>query len=146
MKKTEMNEFNNESPIDVINSGYDFNWFGDDLYENFVEEETPIESMNNEKLDTAKIDELVDLEDYMWFQDYLDTLDDEKKHEALEYVENNYPEFMKDEEWNLFEPMKSNTGTKENLAKNLDNKPSFDKRDIQDELWDALLESYKNAA
>lgn len=146
MKKIEMNEFNNESPIDVINSGYDFDWFGDDLYDNFLEEETPIESMNNEKLDTAKIDELVDLEDYMWFQDYLDKFDDEKKHEALEYVENNYPEFMKDEEWNLFEPMKSNTGTKENLAENLNNKPSFDKRDIQDELWDALLESYKNAA
>jgi hypothetical protein len=83
----------------------------------------------------------------MWFQDYLDTLDDEKKHEALEYVENNYPEFMEDEEWNVFEPMKWNTNAEKNLVDNFDKKVSFEKRDsIKNELWDALLESYKNAA
>lgn len=147
MKKTENNEFNNESSMDVISWGYDFDGFGDDLYDNFEQEESPIESINSEKLDITKIDELVNSEDYMWFQDYLDTLDDEKKHEALEYVENNYPEFMEDEEWNVFEPMKWNTNAEKNLVDNFDKKVSFEKRDsIKNELWDALLESYKNAA
>jgi len=136
-----------ESPIETISVQNDFDWFGYewDIYDNF-NSESQFENIDVKKLDFAKINAFVSDGDYMWFQDYLDVLDDEKKHEALEYVENNYPEFMEDEEWNLFEPMKWNTSTEKKLADNLDNKPSFDKRDIQDELWDALLESYKNAA
>ena len=97
-------------------------------------------------MDLEKIDEFVANWDYMGFQDYLDTLDEDQKHEAMKYVENNYPEFLEDEEWNVIEPMKSNTNT-ENLVANFDKKVSFDKKDsIKNELWDALLESYKNAA
>jgi hypothetical protein len=35
------------------------------LYDNFEQEESPIESINSEKLDITKIDELVNSEDYM---------------------------------------------------------------------------------
>jgi len=146
--KTMKNNVNEESFMENITIDNDFKWFGYewDVYENFDGSESKFENMNVQKLDFEKIDEFVNNEDYMWFQDYLDTLDDEKKHEALEYVENNYLEFMEDEEWNLFEPMKWNTSIEKKLVDNLDNRPSFDKRDIQSELWDALLESYKNAA
>lgn len=146
MKEIEINELNNESPIDVINSGYDFEWFWDDLYENFEWEESPIESVNNEKLDTDKIYELVSSEDYMWLQDYLDELDEEKKAQAQEYIQNNFPEFLEDEEWNTFEPMKWNTTKDKELFDNFEKKSHFDRNTIKNELWDALVESYKNAA
>lgn len=146
MKEIEINELNNESPIDVINSGYDFEWFWDDLYENFEWEESPIESVNNEKLDTDKIYELVSSEDYMWLQDYLDELDEEKKAQAQEYIQNNFPEFLEDEEWNTFEPMKWNTTKDKELLDNFEKKSHFDRNTIKNELWDALVESYKNAA
>lgn len=141
-------DINQESPIETISVKNDFEWFGYewDSYENFDSLESPIENVDIQKLDLEEIDKFVDNGDYMGFQDYLDALDDDQKHEALEYVENNYPEFMEDEEWNLFEPMKWNTSTEKNLADNLENKTSFEKRNIQSELWDALLESYRNAA
>lgn len=146
--KTMKNNINQESPIETISVKNDFEWFGYewDSYEDFDSLESPIENVDIQKLDLEEIDKFVDNGDYMGFQDYLDALDDDQKHEALEYVENNYPEFMEDEEWNLFEPMKWNTSTEKNLADNLENKTSFEKRNIQSELWDALLESYKNAA
>lgn len=146
--KTMKNNINQESPIETISVKNDFEWFGYewDSYEDFDSLESPIENVDIQKLDLEEIDKFVDNGDYMGFQDYLDALDDDQKHEALEYVENNYPEFMEDEEWNLFEPMKWNTSTEKNLADNLENKTSFEKRNIQSELWDALLESYRNAA
>ena len=146
--KTMKNDINQESPIETISVKNDFEWFGYewDSYEDFDSLESPIENVDIQKLDLEEIDKFVDNGDYMGFQDYLDALDDDQKHEALEYVENNYPEFMEDEEWNLFEPMKWNTSTEKNLADNLENKTSFEKRNIQSELWDALLESYRNAA
>ena len=141
-------DINKGSPIETISVDNDFEWFGYewDIYENFDSSESPIENVDIQKLDLEKIDEFVANWDYMGFQDYLDTLDEDQKHEAMKYVENNYPEFLEDEEWNVIEPMKSNTNT-ENLVANFDKKVSFDKKDsIKNELWDALLESYKNAA
>lgn len=140
------NELNKESPIELVNWGYDFEWFWDDLYENFEWEESIIESVNNEKLDTDKIYELVSSEDYMWLQDYLDELDEEKKAQAQEYIQNNFPEFLEDEEWNTFEPMKWNTTKDKELLDNFEKKSHFDRNTIKNELWDALVESYKNAA
>ena len=143
MKNLEMNE----SKIDVVNWGYDFDWFGDDLYDNFVDDESPIESLSGWKLDTAKIDELVKNEDYMWFGDYLDELDGDQKIQAQEYVQNNFPEFLQDDEWNTFEPMKWwNISKDKEIFDNLDKKTHFNRNIIKDELWDALVESYKNAA
>ena len=137
----------NESKIDVINSGYDFEWFGDDLYGNFVDsEESPLETINIWKFDSNKIDELVESEDYMWLQEYLDELVDEQKMEANEYVQTNFPKFLQDEEWSTFEPMKWNTIKDKELLDNLDKKPHFNRIKIKWELWDALIDSYKNAA
>lgn len=137
----------NESKIDVVNSGYDFEWFGDDLYDNFVNsDESQLEAVNVWKFDSNKIDELVEAEDYMWLQEYLDELDDEQKIEANEYVQTNFPEFLQDEEWSTFEPMKWNTIKDKELLDNLDKKPHFNRGKIKWELWDALIDSYKNAA
>jgi len=137
----------NESKIDVVNSGYDFEWFGDDLYDNFVNsDESQLEAVNVWKFDSNKIDELVEAEDYMWLQEYLDELDDEQKIEANEYVQTNFPEFLQDEEWSTFEPMKWNTVKDKELLDNLDKKPHFNRIKIKWELWDALIDSYKNAA
>ena len=135
-----------ESNFEEVSVKNDFNWFGGDLYDTFDNEfESPIEDVEYATFDTAKIDELVEDEDYMWFQDYLDHLSDENKHEALEYVKNNYPEFLKDEEWNLIEPMKWWSTNKE-LVDDLGNKPDFDKNIVKDELTKNLFDSYKNAA
>lgn len=137
------NDINNESPIDLITVENDFDGFDydDDICENFEATETI-----KEILDIEKINDFVNNMDYMWFQEYLDELEDEDKIKALEYVKNNFPEFMEDEEWNLFEPMKWNTSIEKDSKNQSSNKVSFDKRDIQNELGDALLESYKNAA
>lgn len=137
------NDVNKESPIETISVKNDFDGFNydDEIYENFESPEYTIQ-----KFDTDKIDAFVDNLDYMWFQEYLDELEDEDKNQAQEYVENNYPEFMEDEEWNLFEPMKWNTNSNKEIFDNFGTKHSFDKRNIQWELWDALIESYKNAA
>ena len=136
----------NESEFDVITRGHDFNWFGGDSYDDFVQEdESLIESVNNEKLDTDKINTLVEEEDYMWLQEYLDELDDDQKIEANEYIQSNFPEFLQDEEWNTFEPMKWNTTKDKELLDNLQKKTHFNRTTIKDELWDTL-ESYKNAA
>lgn len=132
----------NESKFEEVSVKNDFNWFEGDLYDTF---ESPIEDIKYATFDTAKIDELATIEDYMEFQHYLDQLRDEDKHKALEYVENNYPEFLKDEEWNLIEPMKWWSTNKE-LADDLENKPDFDKNIIKDELTKNLLKAYKNAA
>ena len=135
-----------ESNFEEVSVKNDFNWFGGDLYDTFDNEfESPIEDVEYATFDTAKIDELATDEDYMWFQDYLDQLNDDDKHEALEYVENNYPEFLKDEEWNLIEPMKWWSTNKE-LVDDLGNKPDFDKNIVKDELTKNLFDSYKNAA
>lgn len=144
LNKNEMNE----SKIDVVNSGYDFEWFGDNLYDNFVNsDESLLEAVNVWKFDSNKIDELVEAEDYMWFQEYLDKLGDADKNEAMEYIENNYPEFLEDEDGNLFEPMKWwKVDTEKEIMADLNRKPGFDKNDIKLKLWDALLESYKDAA
>lgn len=142
MKNTEMNE----SKFDEVSIRNEFNWFRDDLYDTFDDEfESPIENIDITALDTDKIDELVKDEDYMWYQDYLDKLSDDCKHEALDYVKNNYPEFLKDEEWNIVEPMKWWSVNKE-LAHDLDNKPAFDRNNVKAELTQNLIESYKNAA
>ena len=136
----------NESKFDEVSIRNEFDWFGDDLYDTFDDEfDSPIENVDITVLDTDKIDELVKDEDYMWYQDYLDQLDDTCKHDASEYVKNNYPEFLKDEEWNLVEPMKWWITNKE-LADDLKNKPTFDRNNIKDELSQNLLDSYKNAA
>ena len=131
----------NESKFEEVSVKNDFNWFEgfDDKFE------SPIEDIKYATFDTAKIDELATIEDYMEFQHYLDQLRDEDKHKALEYVENNYPEFLKDEEWNLIEPMKWWSTNKE-LAYDLGNKPDFDKNTIKAELTKNLLKAYKNAA
>lgn len=137
------NDINNESPIDLLTVENDFEWFDydDDICENFEATESI-----KKVLEIDKINDFTDNMDYMWFQEYLDELEDEDKIEALEYVKNNFPEFMEDEEWNLFEPMKWNTSIEKDSKNQSSNKVSFDKRDIQNELGDALLESYKNAA
>ena len=137
------NDINNESPIDLITVENDFDGFDydDDICENFEATESI-----KKVLEIDKINDFMDNMDYMWFQEYLDELEDEDKIEALEYVKNNFPEFMEDEEWNLFEPMKWNTSIEKDSKNQSSNKVSFDKRDIQNELGDALLESYKNAA
>lgn len=137
----------NESPMEVVNWGYDFEWFGDDLYDGFVDgEESPMETNNIGKFDSTKIDALVEAEDYMWLQEYLNELDDDKKLQAKEYIQTNFPEFLQDEEWSTFEPMKWNTIKDKELFDNLDKKPYFNRRKTKDELWDALINSYKNAA
>ena len=82
----------------------------------------------------------------MWLQEYLDELDDEQKIEANEYVQTNFPEFLQDEEWSTFEPMKWNTEKDKELLDNLGKKPHFNRIKIKWELWDALIDSYKNAA
>ncbi len=65
----------------------------------------------------------------------------------MEYIENNYPEFLEDEDGNLFEPMKWwKVDTEKEIMADLNRKPGFDKNDIKLKLWDALLESYKDAA
>ena len=90
--KTMKNNINQESPIETISVKNDFEWFGyeGDSYEDFDSLESPIENVDIQKLDLEEIDKFVDNGDYMGFQDYLDALDDDQKHEALEYVENNY--------------------------------------------------------
>jgi hypothetical protein len=139
---------NKESPIETISVKNDFEWFGYewDIYENFDSSESLIENVDIQKLDTTKIDKLVESEDYMWLQDYLDNIEEDQKLEANEYIQSNFPEFLQDEEWNTFEPMKWNTLKDKELIENLDKKPHFNRNKIKDELWDALVESYKNAA
>ncbi len=137
----------NESKIDVVNSGYDFEWFGDDLYDDFVNsEESQMEPVNIENFDFTKIDTIVKSGDYLWLKDYLDELNDDQKVEANEYIHANFPEFLQDEEWSVFEPMKWNTGRDKELFDNLDNKTHINRINIKDELWKALVNSYKNAA
>lgn len=142
MKKNEMKE----SKFDEISVKNGFNWFWDDSYDTFDDEfESPIEDVEYATFDTAKIDELVTDEDYMWFWDYLKQLSDDDRHEALEYVKNNHLEFLNDEEWNLFEPMKWWSINKK-LADDLKSKPTFDRSNIKNELSQNLFDSYKNAA
>lgn len=136
------NDINRESPIDLITVENDFDGFDyDDIYENFEATES-IKKI----LEIDKIKDFMDKMDYMWFQEYLDELEDEDKIEALEYVKNNFPEFMEDEEWNTFEPMKWNTIKDKELSNNLNNKSYFKRSKIKEELWDALVNSYKDAA
>lgn len=138
------NDVNKESPIETISVKNDFDGFNydDEIYENFDSSENTVQ-----KLDTDKIDVFVDNLDYMWFQEYLDELEDEDKNQALEYIENNYPEFMEDEEWATFEPMKwGKFNTEKEIAKDFSKKPNFDKVNIKSDLWETLLNSYKNAA
>jgi hypothetical protein len=75
----------------------------------------------------------------------LDELDEDQRIEANEYIQSNFPEFLQDEEWNTFEPMKWNTTKDKELLDNLQKKTHFNRTTIKDELWDTL-ESYKNAA
>ena len=140
------NNVNEESFMENITIDNDFKWFGYewDVYENFDGSE--FENMNVQKLDFEKIDEFVENLDYMWFDDYLDKLENDDKNKSLEYIKDNHSEFLKDEEWNLREPMKWNTNSNKEIFDNFGTKFSFDKRNIQWKLWDALLESYKNAA
>lgn len=136
----------NESKFDEISVKNDFNWFWDELYDTFDDEvKSPMETIDIDTLDVSRIDDLAMSEDYMGFQDYLDQLSDDCKHEALEYVENNYPEFLKDEEWNVIEPMKWWTINKE-LVDDLGNKPAFDRNNVKGQLTQNLFDSYKNAA
>ncbi len=137
-----------EPQMDVISVKNDFGGFGyeDDIFENFETQESPIETINGQKLDKKIIDEFVNNLDYMWIQEYLDSVDDDLKHEILEYIENNYPEFFEDEEWNLLEPMKWwKINTDKEIVDNFNKKSDFDKNIVKSELT-ATLDSYKNAA
>ena len=111
-----------ESPIDLLTVENDFEGFDydDDICEKFEATES-IKRI----LEIDKINDFMDNMDYMWFQEYLDELEDEDKIEALEYVKNNFPEFMEDEEWNTFEPLKWNTIQDKELSNNLNNKSYF---------------------
>ena len=132
----------NESPFEEITVKNDFNWFGGYISEAFDNKfESPIENVEYATFDTDKIDELVTDEDYMWFQDYLDHLSHDNQHEALEYIKNNYPEFLKDEEWNLVEPMKWWSTNKE-LVDDLENKSAFNRNNVKVQLTQNLFDSY----
>lgn len=138
------NDINKESPIETISVKNDFEGFNydDEIYENFESKENTVQ-----KFDTEKIDSFVENSDYMWFQEYLDELEEDDKNEALQYVENNYPEFLEDEEWNIFEPMKWwKTGADKEILKDFNKKSNFDKTATKSDLWETLLNSYKDAA
>ena len=142
------NNVNEESLMENITVDNDFEGFNYDEdeaennYDNFETMENTIQV-----LDTKKIDAFVDKMDYMWFQEYLDWLEENDKNEALEYVKNNYSEFMEDEEWNIFEPMKWwKFDTDKEIARDFNKKSNFDKTTIKSDLWETLLNSYKNAA
>ena len=147
MKNNEMNEtpFTDDLMVNIE----PFNWFWGDLSDDFEDDyESPLESMNTVKMDTDEIDELAKAEDYFWYQAYLDKLDEDDKVQAQEYVKNNFPEFWQDDE-NLDDDnssMKSNKVKNKEIFDELDKKSHFNKSTIKDELWDALIDSYKNAA
>ena len=138
------NDINNESPIDLVTVENDFDGFDydDDICENFEATETI-----KEILDIEKINDFVNNMDYMWFQEYLDELEDEDKIEALEYVKNNFPEFMEDEDGIVFEPMKWwKFDADKEITRDFNKKSSFDKTNIKTDLWETLLNSYRNVA
>ena len=147
MENLDMNTVGGESTFSRVDVPNEFEWF-DGYNDNFENEyESPIESVSETKMDTVEIDELVKMEDYMWLQNYLDNLNEDQKVEAEEYVKNNYPEFLEDEEGNTFEPMKWwKFGVEKEIFNDFNKKPNFDKRNIKSGLWETLLESYKNAA
>lgn len=63
-------------------------------------------------------------------------------------MKNNFPEFWQDDE-NIDDDkssMKSNKVKNKEIFDELDKKSHFNKSTIKNELWDALIDSYKNAA
>lgn len=140
---------NFESTFDEVGVSK-FEWFGGydwETFENCDLQESPIESETIQILDKDYIDKLVSDGDYFWLDEYLQKLDEKERSEAYEHISQVSPDFLDDEEWAMIVQMKWSKRSKEEIAENLKEKPHFNNRvDIQDKLWDALLNSYRDAA
>lgn len=164
-KLDRIDRFEEESPIDVISVQNDFDGFKSDYpydedniaYEDdndsqywyiWDTEDSIIENIDAwyNQFDQERIDELVKNEDYMWLDEYMESLPDGMKSEVRGYISNNYPEFLENTEYTEFEPMNSKKVTdseKKRMIETMEKRHPSQSR-VKKEISEAFLaESYK---
>jgi hypothetical protein len=84
-----------------------------------------IENLTNEPnlaIPFEYIDRLVEEQDYLWYQDYLDSSSPSLVDKVKEYIEFNYPEFVQEDDELLIDERFSKSNMRDDIAKNFNSR------------------------
>lgn len=98
------------------------NW---DVWDGWEYEDSLIDNLTNKpSLDISfdYIDGLVVDQDYLWYQNYLDSLSPALVEKVKEYIEFNHPEFMKEDDEIIVDERFSKSDMRPDIAKNFNSR------------------------